>query len=154
MIVHGITDIEGGAAGGGERPDDRRIAVLVHPVVGAEEPQPVLDEKSAELGAASARLDTSTTCVVQAGRWSRVLSSACSAPPSAKPNSEPLNVLLPALGDDVDDAAGHAAVLGRQAARLDFDFLDEVEVERLALVAELDTREQPIAAACADEFAP
>ena len=45
-----------------------------------------------------------------------------------------------ALRDDVDDAARHPAVLGRQAAGLDLDFLNEVEVQRLALVAQLDAR--------------
>ena len=43
-----------------------------------------------------------------------------------------------ALGQDVDEPARHAAVLGRQPAGLDLDLLDEVGVHRLALVAELD----------------
>src|SRR5207253_10955088 len=37
------------------------------------------------------------------------------------------------LGDDVDDTAGRAAVLGLVAARLDLDLLDELAVDGLAL---------------------
>ena len=42
------------------------------------------------------------------------------------------------LRDDVDDAAGHAAVLRRETAGLQFDLVDEVEVELLGALPLLD----------------
>ena len=72
------------------------------------------------------------TLVARCCRWLE------GAHPPRTPKTRSAEHVAAALGDDVDDAAGHAAVFGGQTAGLHFDFLHEVEVERLALVAQLD----------------
>jgi hypothetical protein len=43
-----------------------------------------------------------------------------------------------ALRDGVDRAAGQTAILGRETTSHDFDFLHEVRIEALALLAKAD----------------
>ena len=121
-----------------DRPDDRRVVTLVDAVVGAEVPQAILDDESAERDA-GVRLVRDVRDLrgrLPAARPRAVVGLQRAA--FAESEDRSAELVAAALGQDVDHAAGHAAVFGRQAARLHFDFLNEVVVQRLAFVAQLD----------------
>ena len=109
-------------------------AVVVHAVPCAEEPQFVLDHEAAEVDTVvllgeSRRRAAGGADVLRVGlqRVGLVIREPVAA-----------ELVAAGLGDDVDDPAGGAAELGLVAAGLDLHFLDELEVEVLALEAVLD----------------
>ena len=122
----------------GDGPDDGRVVTLVDPVVGAEVPQAIPDDESAERHA-GVRLMRDVRDLRGRG-WSLVGGAVVGLERAAFAESEERSaeLIAAALGQHVDHAARHAAVFGRQAAGLHFDFLNEVVVQRLAFVAQLD----------------
>ena len=121
-------------------PDHDRIDPLKHVVVRTKEPQLVLDDVATQVAA-----EVPLAIQVCNGRLisrpvdrGAVIGLQRAALIEAEERSG--EVVAARLGDDVDDAAGHAAVLGVQAAGLHLDLLHEVEVELLDLLRALDAR--------------
>ncbi len=118
---------------------DRLLRRVLDAVVGAEEPEMVLQDVAAEGGAEVELVEPLERpevrlVLVLVVRLQRVVVVI----------DERLAVVVVAAGlrDDVDDAAGRAAVLGLVPARLDVELLDELVVELLALRAVLDAIRQ------------
>ena len=107
---------------------------LVHPVVGREEPQLVSNDPAADVGA-----EVGPVVTVDAHSLKNVVlgDDLGGAHSEGVVVDETVSVKLVAarLGDDVDHAAERPTVLGRVAAGLDLDFLDELAVDRLPLEA-------------------
>ncbi len=104
------------------------------PVVGAEEPEPILDDVAAEVDAEVLAL----VAVDGAGGGDDRVGARLQRVVVEVGEDVALELVAARLGDDVDHAAGRAAVLGLVAAGLDVDRLHELEVELLALEAVLD----------------
>ena len=122
----------------------------VDPVVGAEKPETILQDIAAEIGAEVVPL-----MILQAHAGQRrvdaSLENARRLERSRVVVRKPVSVKLvaPRFGDDVDDPAQSAAVLGLISARLHLDLLHELAVDCLALhplqdVGRVDSIDDPL----------
>ena len=124
-----------GAAGSGQGPEDRGLVALPDAVEGTEEPDFVLDGEAADVNpvvGAMRRVHRRGLGLRQQRRRLVVCLER-----AALTEAEQVSVkhVTARLGDDVHGTAGHPAVLGAEAAGLNFDFLDEIEVQGLSLHA-------------------
>ena len=127
--VDGYHAVHRGGPRGRQGADDRRFRALTVAVDGAEKPQFVLDEKAAEL---HPRVPLSLQIRHRRGRLRPLVAGVLIDRQTAALNEaehRTLEDVAAALGDDVDNAARDTAVIGRQTARLDLDFLNEVVVQ-------------------------
>ncbi len=118
-------------APGADDPAEGRILGVVDAVVGAEEPDAVLDQEAAEIGAVILLGETGDGAVARRHRLRLGLQRVV----VVVAEGVAVERIAARLGDHVDDGAGRAAELRRIAAALDVDRLDELEVELLALEA-------------------
>ncbi len=118
----------------GERPGGEGAGQLVvHPVVGAEEPEAVLDQVAAEVDPEVLAGEAGGGAVVRHHRLGVALQGIV----VVVAEEVAVEFVAARLGDHVHDAARRVPELGLVAAGLDVHRLDELEVELLALEAVL-----------------
>ena len=113
-----------------------RWSVLLDVVVRAEEPEAIFQKVAADVGAVVGSREADRNALGRNLVEVLVLRLEAVVVPVAEHVA--VELVASGLGDDVEDAALGAGVLGLVASGLDLHFLDELEVHDLALVADLD----------------